>query len=89
MDPPALELPNSPDPDQALEYRFQDSVNRLLDGLGSEAPLDTLVGDFLGEADLIAIAYVFEQGAQGHVEPDVVATFAEIESVLSGDEASN
>ena len=47
------------------------------------------VGGFLGEADLIAIAYVFEQGAQGHVEPDVVATLAEIESVLSGDEASN
>jgi amidase len=179
------EDPLSPDPTQVLEYGFQDSMNRFLDGLGSNAPVNELadvvaindedpanrvpygqgyitgsvntaitadeyaalvqenqetavaglqnlfdtydldaivvssfsqsyaaagypaitipngldadgapsglivVGNFLGEADLIAVAYAFEQIAQGRVEPDLEATLLEIESVLSGDEASN
>ncbi|MFN2138863.1 MAG: amidase family protein [Candidatus Promineifilaceae bacterium] len=179
------ELPNSPDPTQVFEFGFQDSVNRFLDGLGSNAPVSQLaevvtineedpenrvpygqgyitgsvntavtadeyaalvqenqetavaglrslfetykldaivvssfsqsyaaagypaitvpngldadgapsglilVGDFLGEADLIAVAYAFEQSAQGRVEPDLDATLLEIESILSGDESSN
>jgi peptide-methionine (S)-S-oxide reductase len=48
-----------------------------------------LVGDFLGEADLIAVAYAFEQGAQGRVEPDLEATLAEIELVVAGDESGS
>ena len=60
-------------------------------GLDAEgAPFGVImVGNFLGEADLIAVAYAFEQIAQGRVEPDLEATLLEIESVLSGDEASN
>jgi amidase len=179
------ELPISPDPTQVLEYGFQDSVNRFLSELGSNAPVRALaevvtineedpenrvpygqgyisgsvntaitadeyaalvqenqetaaaglrglfdtyelnaivvssffqsyaaagypaitvpngldadgaptgliiVGDFLGEADLIAVAYAFEHSIQGRVEPDLKATLAEIESVLSGDESGD
>ena len=179
------EDPLSPDPTQVLEYGFQDSMNRFLDGLGSNAPVNELadvvaindedpanrvpygqgyitgsvntaitndeyaalveenqetavaglrslfdayeldaivvssfsqsyaaagypaitvpngldadgapsglilVGDFLGEPDLIAVGHAFEQGAQGRVEPDLEATLAEIELVVSGDESGN
>jgi amidase len=179
------ELPVSPDPTQVLEYGFQDSANRFLDRLGSNAPVSALaevvtineedpenrvpygqgyitgsvntaitadeyaalvqenqetaaaglsslfdtyeldaivvssisqsyaaagypaitipngldadgapsgvimVGDFLGEADLIAVAFAFEQSAQGRVEPDLEATLAEIELIVSDGEASD
>lgn len=64
------------------------SVPNGLDADGAPTGL-ILVGDFLGEADLIAIAYAFEQGVQGRVEPNLEATLSEIESVLSDDDASN
>jgi amidase len=64
------------------------TVPNGLDAGGAPAGL-IIVGDFLGEADLIAVAYAFEQSAQGRVEPDLEATLAEIASVLSGDESGD
>jgi amidase len=43
----------------------------------------TIIGDFLGEPDLIAIAYAYEQAQHGRVEPDLEATLVEIGSVLN------
>ncbi|MCB0141316.1 MAG: hypothetical protein KDE50_15525, partial [Caldilineaceae bacterium] len=44
----------------------------------------TIIGDFLGEPNLIAIAYAYEQGVQGRVEPDLDKTLADIEAMLAG-----
>lgn len=48
----------------------------------SGQPVGTmLIGDFLGEPDLIAIAYAYEQAQRGRVKPDLEATLPEIETV--------
>jgi len=58
------------------------TVPKGLDESGK--PMDVVfIGDFLGEPDLIAIAYAYDQGKQGHVEPDLEATLAEIETTLN------
>jgi Asp-tRNA(Asn)/Glu-tRNA(Gln) amidotransferase A subunit family amidase len=47
------------------------------------------VGKYLSEPQLLAVGYAYEQAVQARVEPDLEATLAEIESVLSGDESSD
>ena len=49
----------------------------------------TFVGRYLSEPQLLAVGYAFEQAAQARQEPDLEATLAEIDTVLSGDESSN
>jgi len=172
---PLDEMPHSPSLTKALEYGFQDSLNRFLSNLSSRAPIETLadvvsindedpdnrvpygqsyitgsvnttmtadeyaelinknhqaavaslrqvfdtysvdaivsnsqsyaaagfpaitvpngldesrqpegtmlIGDFLGEPDLIAIAYAYEQGRQGRVDPDLETTIAQIDDL--------
>lgn len=43
----------------------------------------TLVADFLGEPQLIAVAYVYEQATQARVEPDLDATLELIDALGS------
>lgn len=177
------EIPNAPSPMQALEYGFQDSVDRFLTSLGENAPLTSLadvvaineedpanrvpygqsyitgsvgsaitadayeaiiatnrdetaaaaralferynldalattsqfyaaagypaiavpnglndegrpagyvlVGDFMGEAELIAVGYALEQAAGGRVAPDLAASIEAIDALGSGGGSDN
>ena len=43
----------------------------------------TMISDFLGEPNLIAVGFAVEQAIQARVEPNLSATLAEIEALTS------